>query len=177
MSGEILRDVFLSYSSQDRLFVERLAADLVSYGLKVWWDQWEMQVGDSLVVRIQEGIQSSSWLVVVLSPNSAESSWVKRELASAIADEIASDQVRVLPALLHDCSLPPFIRDKLYADFRESYELGLEALLGRLAPARRPEIQRRLLSDDEGTVLAAWSRLAQDEKARYRRMLFREAGE
>lgn len=171
MKGEIVRDVFLSYSSQDRPFVERLAADLVSYGLKVWWDRWEMRVGDSLVSKIQEGIQSSSWLVVVLSPNSAESSWVKRELASAMAEEIASDQVRVLPALLDDCSLPPFLRDKLYADFRQSYEFGLEALLGRLAPARRPEIQRRLLSDDEGTVLAAWSKLAQDERIRYRRML------
>ena len=140
------RDVFLSYSSQDRRFAERLAGDLVGHGLRVWWDRWEMQVGDSLIAKIQDGIQASSWLAVVLSPTSVASNWVKRELASALADEISTDRVRVLPLLIADCEIPPFLRDKLYADFRASYAAGLELLLRRLAPPLRPENGRRTQS-------------------------------
>jgi hypothetical protein len=150
--NESQREVFVSYSSKDRRFAERLAGDLVGYGVRVWWDQWEMQVGDSLIAKIQEGIQASSWLTVVLSPASVASNWVKRELASALADEISTDRVRVLPLLLADCELPPFLRDKLYADFRVSYEAGLEVLLRRLSPPLQPEIQKALLSDNEGKV-------------------------
>lgn len=171
MNDEVQRDVFLSYNGQDRHFAKRLAGDLVGHGLRVWWDQWEMQVGDSLVAKIQEGIQSSAWLAVVLSPNSVGSNWVKRELASAIAVEISSDRVRVLPLLLADCDVPPFLRDKLYADFRESYDSGLESLLRRLSPPLHPQIQSLLLSDEEGKVRAAWVKLTQDEKPRYRGML------
>ncbi|MFL6259209.1 MAG: toll/interleukin-1 receptor domain-containing protein [Thermoanaerobaculia bacterium] len=174
MKGEVTQDVFLSYSSQDRDFAERLARDLVDYRLRVWWDRWEMRVGDSLVAKIQEGIQSSSWLAVVLSPNSVESSWVKRELASAIVDEISADRVRVLPLLLADCAIPPFLRDKLYADFRDSYEAGLTSLLQRLSPPLRPQIQSSLLSDEEGRILAVWAKLVPDERPLYRDMLLRK---
>ncbi|HVR97053.1 MAG TPA: toll/interleukin-1 receptor domain-containing protein [Thermoanaerobaculia bacterium] len=171
MNEESQRDVFVSYTSQDRRFAERLAGDLVGYGLRVWWDQWEMQVGDSLIAKIQEGIQASSWLTVVLSPASVASNWVKRELASALADEISRDRVRVLPLLLADCELPLFLRDKLYADFRVSYEAGLEVLLRKLAPPLRPEIQKPLLSDNEGKVLAAWAKLPRNQRESYRAML------
>src|SRR5947207_14471809 len=171
MSEEFQRDVFLSYSSQDRRFAERLAGDLVGHGLRVWWDRWEMQVGDFLIAKIQEGILTSSWLTVVLSPTSVASNWVKRELASALADEISTDRVRVLPLLLADCEVPPFLRDKLYADFRESYEAGLELLLRRLAPPLRPEVQKPLLSDDESKVLVAWGRLSPNQREPYRAML------
>jgi hypothetical protein len=171
MNEGFQRDVFLSYSSQDRQFAERLAGDLVGHGLRVWWDQWEMQVGDSLIAKIQEGIQASSWLTVVLSPTSVASNWVKRELASALADEISTDRVRVLPLLVADCEVPPFLRDRLYADFRVTYETGLALLLRRLTPPLRPEIQRPLLSDDEGKVLKAWARLPQIQREPYRAML------
>jgi HEAT repeat protein len=171
MRDETTRDVFLSYSSDDRRFAERLARDLVDHRLRVWWDRWEMKVGDSLVSKIQEGIQSSSWLAVVLSPNSVESNWVKRELASAIIDEISSDQVRVLPLLLADCSIPPFLRDKIYADFRASYEAGLASLFQRLSPPLQPQIKSSIMSDEEGKVLAAWAKLAPDERQSYSDML------
>jgi hypothetical protein len=174
MKDEVTRDVFLSYSIQDRDFAERLARDLVDFRLKVWWDRWEMRVGDSLVAKIQEGIQSSSWLAVVLSPNSVESHWVRRELASTIVDEISNDRVRVLPLLIADCVIPLFLRDKLYADFRTSYEDGLSSLLQRLSPPLQPQIQISLMSDDEGRILAAWAKLALDDRPIYRDMLLRK---
>ncbi len=165
-------DVFISYNTEDRPFAERLAKDLAFHGLHVWWDQWEMKVGDSLTEKIQDGISRSSWLAVVLSPRSVKSPWVKRELAAALAQEIESEKVVVLPVLVADCIVPPFLRDKIYADFRSSYRAGLGALLRRLAPPFRPDKLRRLLSQSESQVLRAFSSLDREgSRPTYRRFL------
>lgn len=124
--------VFLSHSSKDKAFVSRLATDLKSRAVPVWFDQWELKVGDSLAERIEEGIDCSGWLAVVLSRNSTASDWVQKELRAAQARELRDKNVFVLPVLIDDCQIPLFLLDKLYADFRTSYEHGLESLLKRV---------------------------------------------
>jgi len=166
------RDIFMSYNAHDRKFARRLAEDLTTYGLRVWWDQWEMGVGDSLIQKIQEGISESSWLAVVLSPSSVNSAWVERELAAALATEIENREVVVLPLLIADCHMPPFLKDKIYADFRDSYETGLQALLERVAPPIDPEIARSLLSEKESQVLNSYSKIARENRDRYHQFLY-----
>jgi hypothetical protein len=124
--------VFLSHSSTDKPFVGRLAIDLRAHNVPVWYDQWELKVGDSLQHMITEGIQGSAWLAVVLSPNSVRSSWVEKELSAGLALELEMKDVFVLPILIEDCAVPIFLKDKLYADFRSSYRSGLDALLARV---------------------------------------------
>jgi hypothetical protein len=65
--------VFLSHSSKDKPFVTRLAADLVARGIPVWFDSWELEIGDSLSERIFEGIDESTYLILALSADSTES--------------------------------------------------------------------------------------------------------
>src|SRR6266852_9776443 len=109
------KDLFISYSSKDRAFAEKLARDLVRFGVRVWWDQGEIKVGDSLNRRIQEGIFNNRWLAVVLSPNSVASPWVERELNAALIEELERRDVFVLPLLHSKCQLPVFLKDKVYA--------------------------------------------------------------
>jgi hypothetical protein len=124
-----MKRVFLSYSSKDREFVNRLAMDIRARGFDVWYDQWQLEIGDSLLNKIQEGIKQSSWLVVVLSPHANESKWVTEELNSGLANQLAEDHIYVLPVLYKDCEIPPFLRDKVYADFRQDYLYGLQRLI------------------------------------------------
>lgn len=135
---------FISYAHRDAPFVARLAEDLVANGVGVWLDRWEIKVGDSISDRIQQGIQDSDYLVIVLSPNSVNSSWVREELNAARIKQLESRQVVVLPVLYQDCEIPPLLKDKYYADCRrEHYEQGLQELLSVLAPqpkAGRPPI-------------------------------------
>lgn len=132
---------FISYAHGDASFVARLAEDLIASGVGVWLDRWEIKVGDSMSDRIQEGIQDSDYLVIVLSPNSVNSSWVREELNAARIRQLESRRVMVLPVLYQDCEIPPLLRDKRYADCRgEHYEGGLQQLLDVLAPL--PEIGR-----------------------------------
>ncbi len=121
--------VFISYSSKDKVFAARLASDLKAKGLRVWYDQWELRVGDSLLDKIGAGISSNDYLVVILSKSSVASEWVKKELNAALIKELGEKRVVVLPVLIEDCKIPPLLSDKIYADFRGDYMSGLNRLL------------------------------------------------
>ena len=56
--------VFLSHSSEDKPFVDRLASDLEKINVGVWYDKWELRVGDSIIDKIEEGIESQDFLMV-----------------------------------------------------------------------------------------------------------------
>jgi hypothetical protein len=120
--------VFISYSHADREFAEKLAHDLVQSRINVWWDEWEIKVGDSLIQKIERGITSTSYLVIVLSTASVESAWVQEELRAALTRQLSERKTIALPVLLNDCDIPLFLRDKKYADFRKDYDFGLKNL-------------------------------------------------
>ena len=74
-------DLFISHASEDKAdVVEPLARELVSRGITVWYDQWTLQIGDSLSGKIDEGLASSDYGVVVLSPHFFTKHWPQREL-------------------------------------------------------------------------------------------------
>lgn len=121
--------VFISYSHADSDFAERLALQLVKARASVWIDKWELNVGDSLIDRIQDAVAGASALLVVLSKASVASPWVKKELNAGLVRELEEKRVVVLPVLLEDCDIPVFLREKLYADFRTNFDKGLAAVL------------------------------------------------
>jgi len=121
--------LFISYSSKDRHFVERLAEDLHTHGVKVWLDKWEINVGDSIIEKIEDGIAENDFLAVVLSLNSTQSNWVRKELSAGLIKELNSRSVVVLPILLEKCNMPLLLSDKKYADFRYDYHAGLNDLI------------------------------------------------
>lgn len=124
-----MRSVFISYSSNDRSFAARLASDLKANGLRVWYDQWVLKVGDSLIDKIGRGVSNNDYLVIILSKSSIASEWVRKELNTALVREVRESRVIILPVLIEDCAVPAFLSDKVYADFRHDYGLGLRKLL------------------------------------------------
>lgn len=128
------KKIFISYSHRDRDFVKKLADDLKKKGISVWWDEWEINVGDSIVQRIEDGIKTSAFLAVVLSPDSVKSNWVKREVGSATMRQLSEKRsITVLPILVTECEIPILLSDIKYADFRSDYKLGLKGLLRTLS--------------------------------------------
>lgn len=121
--------LFISYSHEDRSFVEQLATDLKTKGLRVWYDQWELKVGNSLIEKISFGIKSQDFLIIVLSKSSVKSEWVRKELNAALIKELQEKRVVILPVVIEDCDIPPLLSDKVYADFRKGYSSGLNKLL------------------------------------------------
>lgn len=123
--------IFLSHNVEDKSFVRRLAADLEIQGAACWLDEAEMKIGDSLFEKIGNAISEVDYLAVILSPNSTQSRWVNKELEIALSREISDKCMKILPILYKDCTLPPFLAAKLYADFRnaKSYDEKFEQLI------------------------------------------------
>ena len=134
--------VFLCHSSADKPFVDRLATDLTQMNVGVWYDKWEIKVGDSILAKISEGIESHDYLVIVLSKNSVQSDWVRLELNAGLMKELENKEVFVLPILLENCEVPIFLKEKRRADFIKSYDAGFEELLFKIFPDSNKTITR-----------------------------------
>jgi hypothetical protein len=130
--------IFLSYSHADADFVESLATQLVRNKHYIWLDKWELNVGDSLIQRIQGALHLTPGLIVVLSKASVESEWCKKELESGLIRELEEKRVVVFPVVKEDCELPMFLRGKVYADFRKSFDDGFRALNEGIAKISNP---------------------------------------
>jgi len=117
-------DLFVCHSSKDKPFVNWLARELGKHGIATWVDVGELKVGDSLIEKIEEGISKTNYFGVVLSNNSIESNWVKRELQMAFTREFEEKRPFILPILIEDCKPPLYVREKKYADFRKEAPEG-----------------------------------------------------
>lgn len=111
--------VFLSHSSKDKFFARKLAETLSSYDVRVWIDEAELKIGDSLVGKISTAIDKADFVAAILSHNSVRSNWVTKELQLAMTQEIEGRRVKVLPILIERCEIPEFLSDKVYADFTD----------------------------------------------------------
>lgn len=120
--------VFLSHSSKDKKFVEKLKEDLENKGIDTWYDNKDLDIGDIVSDAIAEGIQQSWFFLIVISPNSVNSKWVKYELDEAYDQHINSGK-KVLPIVIGDLKhedVPQRLKKHLYADFREDYGSAFE---------------------------------------------------
>jgi hypothetical protein len=126
--------IFISHSSADKDFVENLAWRLKRFGVDVWYDGWEIKVGDSIIEKVFDGLEKSDALVLVLSKASVKSRWVKEELNTAAIRRIDDNDILILPVLKEDCDIPTVLRQLRYADFRIDQENGLMELLDTIEP-------------------------------------------
>ena len=121
--------VFICHSSVDKPFSRMLYADLLKHGIRVWIDEKEISVGDSIYESIENGLKNSDYTIVVISEKALKRPWVRRELSASFSLEVESEKKRILPILIEDCDIPIFLKDKKYADFCKSYDEGLHDLL------------------------------------------------
>ncbi|SHN46300.1 toll/interleukin-1 receptor domain-containing protein [Cryptosporangium aurantiacum] len=125
--------IFLSYSTRDRAYVERLAAFLNSAGFDVWWDR-ELRVGEDWARVVERRIGACAALVVVLSPSAVESKWVRREIKHA-----DDKNKKILPLQLIECAIPLVLCELHIENARGGIiPQGLIAQLGAVAHVPKP---------------------------------------
>ncbi len=79
-------DVFISHAHEDKDYIVRQLADkLVDEGLKVWYDEFELNIGDSLRKSIDDGLANSQYGIVVLSKYFFSKDWPQEELNGLVA--------------------------------------------------------------------------------------------
>lgn len=87
-------DVFVSHASEDKdEFVRPLANALIAAGLKVWFDEMTLRIGDSLRQKIDKGLANSRVGLVVLSPAFIKKGWTNYELDGIVTRSVSGEQV------------------------------------------------------------------------------------
>ena len=93
---------FISYSSKDQGFADRMYADLQANGVRCWYAPEDIQGGRKLHEQIEQAIRLYDKLLLVLSPHSMNSEWVKTEIYHARQDELRSKRRKLFPISLVD---------------------------------------------------------------------------
>jgi hypothetical protein len=87
-------DVFISYASEDRDdVVNALAQALKNNNLKIWYDEFELNIGDSIRSKIDKGLSNSSFGVVVISKFFIQKNWTNYELNGLVSREMTGEQI------------------------------------------------------------------------------------
>ena len=96
-NSEYTHDVFISHATEDKGDVVRpLAQALIDQNLRVWYDEFELRIGDSLSRKIDKGLAQSRFGIVVLSHAFFQKNWPQYELDGLVTREMAGEQV-ILP--------------------------------------------------------------------------------
>jgi formylglycine-generating enzyme required for sulfatase activity len=138
-----MTQVFISYSRKDISFIDRLAADLKSAGIEVWYDVTRIAGGARWRSEIENALRNSQYVIVVLSPDSIASEWVEREFLFS-----SNLRRKVIPLMYRACEVPLNYVDLNYIDVQgDKYERNFNELLKALdvgsttstLPASRPK--------------------------------------
>ncbi|MDO9300244.1 MAG: TIR domain-containing protein [Anaerolineales bacterium] len=140
MSDSLSYDIFISYNSKDKVTVRRLAERLRADGLHVWWDQWEIRPGDSIPLKIEQGLEQSRALVLVMSEYAFASEWVTLERQTALFRDPMNTQRRFIPMLIQNCKFPSTIAQFKYIDYRKKTARAYKELLDVCKPESESEI-------------------------------------
>lgn len=142
-------DVFISHASEDKLSVVRpLASLLIQAGVKVWLDETELMLGDSLRRKIDAGLAESSYGVVVLSKSFFSKEWPKKELDALVALEDGTRK-KILP-IYHEVTQgdvkkhSPLLADKL----AENTSKGLPAIAQAILKVLDKKVETKTLTEN-----------------------------
>jgi len=144
MASNFPWDVFLSYSSRDKVRVRRLAEGLRAAGLRVWFDEWVIKPGDDIYASIEHGLEYTRTLILCLSPAASKSDWTKLERNTAIFRDPQNKERPVIPVLLEDCRrIPAALRRLAYIDWRGESSEGLATLIQSCQPPQKEGTAKR----------------------------------
>jgi uncharacterized protein YjbI with pentapeptide repeats len=132
---------FISYSSKDDDFAQRLHADLQQKGVRCWFAPEDLKIGDKFRARFEESIRIYDKLMVVLSENSIRSPWVEEEVEAALEKEHKHNKLVLFPIRLDNAIMDTdqawaasLRRTRHIGDFRawkdhDPYQKSFERLL------------------------------------------------
>ena len=129
MATEFLFDVFVSYSAKDRATVRRIVDRLQTSNLRVWFDELIIQPGDLIGLRIEQGLDQSRTLLLMMSSNAFSSEWSTLERHTVLFRDPTNSQRRFVPVRLDDGQIPDTLKQFAYVDLRQHAEEEYERLI------------------------------------------------
>lgn len=153
-------DVFVSYASEDRANVAQpLAEALIEDGLSVWYDQFELKMGDSLRRKLDEGLTQSKYGIVVLSPSFFSKHFTNLELDGLAQREVNGKKV-ILPVWYNVTAknvrnYSPTLADRIAASWESGIDVVIKMIKDTVQPQRKiiKQAQKKKLEGRKNTLL------------------------
>jgi serine/threonine protein kinase len=131
--------VFISHATVDRDLVEReILALLRTHGVGTWYSEDDIRTAEQWEASIRQGLEACDWFLVVMTPRSAASKWVAREVHWAVEER----PQRIIPVLLETCHLNSWhleLRRIQYVDFRQDVAVARAKLLAVWGLSPQPD--------------------------------------
>lgn len=115
--------VFISYHHSNKEIAKKIATELKKISGHVWMDEFEISIGDSITEKIDSGLKSSDYFLILLSEEANKSRWSERELSNAL--KLGKT---ILPVKIDTSEVPKSIADIAYADISKSFESGMKKI-------------------------------------------------
>lgn len=147
--------VFISYSRQDREFVEKLTDALSAAGVETWTDVSNIAPGQNWQEQIEHGLLGAEVLLYVSSRNTSTSQWMEHELHA-----FTKGTGRVIPLIVDSAgeqSLPNALRQFQWADFRGDFDSAIQRLVEGLASLRQSKPLARPETKSKGYVFISYA--------------------
>jgi hypothetical protein len=93
---------FISYSSKDQDFADRIHADLQNQGVRCWFAPHDMRIGGKILDEIDAAIRLRDKVLLILSDHSLKSDWVEDEVSKAFEEERKRGQIVLFPLRIDD---------------------------------------------------------------------------
>jgi hypothetical protein len=113
---------FISHSTKNQVFAERIYADLQARGVRCWFAPEDLKIGEEIRVGIDESIRRYDKLLIILSRYSVTSEWVKKEVETAMEKERSQKRIVLFPIRLDDSIMK--IETGWAADIRRTRNIG-----------------------------------------------------
>jgi len=126
--------VFISHSAKDSWFVKELVVDLMKNSITAHTDEQSLIAGDNLEEKLLEFIANSEYVIIIVSNNTTTSKWIQREFE--MAERLNK---RILPVMIEDIDdqeIPDFLKNIVYADLRDNYNIGFNFLIRSIKKAK-----------------------------------------
>ena len=124
-----MANVFISHRKADDQEAEQLAKEIRNAGHQAWLDEWNIGIGDSIVEKMNEGLEGATYVVVCYSASGVTSAWMGREWYAALSRQLNGAGVKLLPVRLADGEPPAILADLRYADLVKDWSRGVAELL------------------------------------------------
>ena len=179
LSYEASLKVFISHNKADKETARILAVSLVEHGVNVWFDDWKLQPGDSIVGGIEDGLRECDVFVLIWSKPAHDSQWVGTEIRAYVKRRVEEQSLRIVPIMLDATPLPLLVGDYrgfVLNDLQDLYGIAAEIVGGKDFTDVAQQLQKRLhklagrqLQDDDPIKVLVCPECASKNITRYQR--------
>lgn len=134
-----MKDFFISYNKADRKWAEWIAWKLEEANYEVVIQAWDFRPGENFVLRMQDALNNTQKMILVLSEDYLSSSFTAAEWSAVFATDPAAKERKLVPVRVRECKPEGLLGPLIYVDLSNLSEPDAKAaLLGAFAPRVKP---------------------------------------